>query len=477
MAVTSLWRVRGYIGKVLLYAENPDKTANPETIPSIPETNREALEDVIAYAGREAVTNQRQLVTGVNCTAETARSEMIAVKKRFRKEDGTIAYHGYQSFQEGEVTPEQAHRIGIRLAEELWGERYQVLVATHMDKESHIHSHFVINTVSFVDGRKFYRSNEDYARMREVSDRLCREHGLSVVRRPEGRRENYSAWSAEKNGKPTNRSIIRADIDRAIAASLTTAEFFQTLADMGYELKLTAESGKALQRPSLRPQGAARFYRFDRLGEEYTLDAIESRILERIRRQEPFPEDEQRRYQKYRTEHPPHTKAKGIAALYYYYCYELHILIRFPASVPRLSAAVRQDLRKLDRLDEQTRFLSETRIETYADLDKYREYADSKIAALTAERTELRNKLKRTIRTGDEATILEMKQQIAAVSGGIRKLQESMKICESVRQRAEDIRVQLDALQNERKEQEDEPFGRSGGTGREDEPQRRGSRS
>ena len=233
----------------------------------------------------------------------------------------------------------------------------------------------------------------------------------------------------------------------------------------------------APQRPSLRPQGSERFYRFDRLGEEYTLDAIESRILERIRRQEPFPEEEQRRYRKYRTEHPPHTKAKGIAALYDYYCYELHILVRFPASAPRLSAAMRQDLRKLDRLDEQTRFLEENQIETYADLDKYREYANGEVAARTAERTGLRNKLKRTIRAGDALAVEEMKQQIAGVSGEIRKLQESMKICESVRQRAEDIREQLDALQNERKEQEDELFGRSGGAGREDEPQRRGSRS
>ena len=477
MAVTSLWRVRGYIGKALLYAENPDKTVNPETIPSAADANREALEDVIAYAGREAATNQRQLVTGVNCTAGTARSEMIAVKKRFRKEDGTIAYHGYQSFREGEVTPEQAHRIGIRLAEELWGDRYKVLVATHVDKESHIHSHFVINTVSFVDGRKFYRSNEDYTRMREVSDRLCREYGLSVVRRPEGKRENYSEWSAEKNGKPTNRSLIRADIDRAVAASLTGAEFFRVLADMGYELKLTAESGKALQRPSLRPQGAARFYRFDRLGEEYTLDAIESRILDRIRRQEPFPKDEQRRYRKYRAEHPSHTKAKGIAALYYYYCYELHILVHFPDSAPRFSAAMRQDLRKLDRLDEQTRFLAENQIETYADLDKYQRHASGKITTLTAERVDLRNKLKRTIRTGDEPAVEEVKQQIAGISGEIRKLQESQKICESVRRRAEDIRAQLDVLQNERKEQKDELFGRGGGTGREDESQRRGSRS
>ena len=138
---------------------------------------------------------------------------------------------------------------------------------------------------------------------------------------------------------------------------------------------------------------------------------------------------------------------------------------------------MRQDLRKLDRLDEQTRFLEENQIETYADLDKYREYANGEVAARTAERTSLRNKLKRTIRAGDALAVEEMKQQIAGVSGEIKKLQESLKICDSVRQRAEDLRAQLDALQNERKEQEDELFGRSGGTGREDEPQRRGSRS
>ena len=138
---------------------------------------------------------------------------------------------------------------------------------------------------------------------------------------------------------------------------------------------------------------------------------------------------------------------------------------------------MRQDLRKLDRLDEQTRFLAENQIETYADLDKYQGHTSGKITTLTAERVDLRNKLKRTIRTGDEPAVEEVKQQIAAVSGKIKKLQESLKICDSVRQRAEDLRAQLDALQNERKEQEDELFGRSGGTGREDEPQRRGSRS
>ena len=113
MAVTSLWRVKGYIGKVLLYAENPDKTTNPETIAVASGLNKDTLEDVIAYAGRENATNQQQLIWGINCIAETARKEMMDVKLQFEKTDGTIAYHGYQSFKEGEVTPKQAFQIGI----------------------------------------------------------------------------------------------------------------------------------------------------------------------------------------------------------------------------------------------------------------------------------------------------------------------------------------------------------------------------
>ena len=97
MAVTSLWRVKGYIGKVLLYAENPDKTTSPETIPSPAGVNRDTLEDVIAYAGREEATNQRQLVTGINCNAGTARSEMMAVGRvRSRRSRRTASASGWR---------------------------------------------------------------------------------------------------------------------------------------------------------------------------------------------------------------------------------------------------------------------------------------------------------------------------------------------------------------------------------------------
>lgn len=142
----------GCLDDVLHYAMNEAKT-------TLPQGEASKLDD-------EGIEKKQQLVSGINCLPGTARFEMMAVKKRFGKEGGTVAYHGYQSFATGEVTPEVAHEIGVKLARNLWGDRYQVLVATHLDKASHIHNHFLINTVSFLDGKKFYRNNKDYYDMR-----------------------------------------------------------------------------------------------------------------------------------------------------------------------------------------------------------------------------------------------------------------------------------------------------------------------
>ena len=480
MATTSIWRVKGYINKVLMYAQNPEKTINPEVIKVPENANRDSLEDVIAYAGREDATNQRQLVWGVNCSPEHAREDMLRVKRAYGKEDGTIAYHGYQSFAQGEVTPELAHKIGIELAQRVWGDRYQVLVCTHLDKGSHIHNHFVVNTVSFVDGIKYHRTKEDYRLMRDTSDKLCREYGLSVVKHPEGKKKNYGEWNAERQGKPTYRSKIRADIDRAIAASLTEREFYSELEAMGYELKFTSASGKELQRPSLRPKGSERYFRFDRLGPEYDLDEIANRILENIRREDPFPEETQEKVRQYRHDHPKHTELGGLAKLYYHYCYELHIIIRYPASAGRVSHFMREDLRKMDRLDEQTRFLAANHIETADDIEAYKVQATEAIAELKELRDDLRNELKRVIRKGNEQEIIVVKEKIAAVSGKITKLQDSFGICNSVLERSGQLRDELAEMEKqiEMKEIEsDEQLLRgSGGAGRKDEPQRHRSR-
>ena len=153
--------------------ENPDKTTNPKfyTDEDMTEQDGQELSDVIRYAVNSRKTQKadnedcavvHRFVSGINCSPSTARDEMLAVKKRFGKENGTVAYHGYQSFAPGEATPEMAHEIGMKLAARLWGDRYQVIVATHLDKENHLHNHFVLNTVSFVDGIKYHRTKKDY---------------------------------------------------------------------------------------------------------------------------------------------------------------------------------------------------------------------------------------------------------------------------------------------------------------------------
>ncbi len=253
MAVTSIWSVKGWLGKVVIYVENPDKTTAPE-IAKLPgyekektvqsEEKMQGLSDVIAYAvnaektrrkgkrGEEEIASEteqimQQYVSGINCTPATARNEMMAVKKRYGKDEGIVAFHGYQSFAPGECTPALAHEIGVRLAQELWGERFQVLVATHLDKAHHLHNHFVVNSVSYADGKRYHRTNQDYRDMRSVSDRLCREYGLSVIEHPHpGMSKQYGEWRAEQEGRPTYRSIVREDVDEAILQARTEKQFF-----------------------------------------------------------------------------------------------------------------------------------------------------------------------------------------------------------------------------------------------------------
>lgn len=155
MATTAIWGVKGWLGKVVIYVENPEKTENPGFYqkPDMTDKDAQGLADVIEYAVQDDKVREKagvqigapsmsRYVTGINCAPSTARDEMLAVKKRYGKEDGIVAFHGYQSFAPGEATPDTAHAIGIKMAQQLWGERFQVIVATHLDKENHIHNRF-----------------------------------------------------------------------------------------------------------------------------------------------------------------------------------------------------------------------------------------------------------------------------------------------------------------------------------------------
>lgn len=281
MATTLIWDVKGWLGKVLIYVENPEKTDNPKSYQQEEITNEKAqgLEDVIEYAMREDATVSEELqekfVTGVNCYISTARQEMLAVKKQYAKTEGIIAYHGYQSFAKDEVRPELAHEIGVKLANRLWGDRFQVIVATHLDKKSHFHNHFVINSVSFKDGLKYNDCKATYRKMREESDNLCREYNLSVIDDTKnGKAKHYAEWIAEREGKPTLRGIIKNDIDQAIASSMTDKQFFYLLRQKGYSIK---QGKDIIVKPPLKERGLKLERNF---GDEYSYESICHRILQ-----------------------------------------------------------------------------------------------------------------------------------------------------------------------------------------------------
>ena len=443
MAVTSIWRVNGWLGKVVIYVENPDKTTNSGFFRNEVQSpeGSQGLDDVIAYAVNSRKTEQHRedadilerFVSGVNCHPATARAEMLAVKKRFGKEDGTIAYHGYQSFAPGEATPEIAHKIGMELAQRLWGNRYQVVVATHLDKANHLHNHFVLNTVSFVDGKKYFRSAKDYHELQATSDALCREYGLSVIENPQpGKSKHYGEWRAEQEQRPTWRGLVRSDIDDAIRQSVTERQFFDALHRKGYEIKV----GKDI---SVRPPGKERFIRLARnFGEDYTLEGIRRRILDQTRAVRPLPGPVSKPTH-YRLSGNWHSRKKvtGFRALYFHYCYLLGV---FPQkkqqNQKRLHFLLREDLIKLDVVTQEARLLAANRIDTVQQLSSYQSGLESRMEAVTSQRKQLYRKLRTVAVKSDEAASVETSAAITALSKELCQLRREVKLCSDIAMRS-----------------------------------------
>jgi len=403
------------------------------------------INGVLEYAADEVKTEQRSFVTCLNCRESTAVADFMDTKRLWNNTGGRACYHGYQSFKADEVTAEVAHEIGVKLAQEVWGSRFEVLVATHCNT-GHYHNHFVINSVSFMDGHKFYNSPADYAKMREVSDRLCREYGLSVVKQPEGKSKSYSEWQAEKEGRPTHRGSIRADIDRAILASTTERDFIQVMTEMGYEFKTRARDGQPLKYPALKPPGAKGYFRFHKLGAGYSLDEVKDRILQNIYKQIPFPELEHRPPRRYRLRGKPRKKLTGLQALYFRYCYELHIIVKRPASVKRVSFLLREDVAKLERLDRETLFLAKEGITSIGQLSSRKESAEGEITSLTAQRNDLRKELRRLTRKDNQPAVEEVRGQIGQLSQQLKKLRNEVALCENIALRSGQVKNNLECL-------------------------------
>ncbi len=406
MATTKIWPVHDSLKRLVGYASNPEKTEFSD------------LRQALHYAADpEKVSGEERMffVTGINCDAGRAYEQMTAVKKRFGKEDGNVAYHAYQSFKPGEVTPEECHAIGLELARELWGSDYQVLVATHLDR-NHLHNHFLLNSVSFRTGKKFNCKKSVYDQMRKTSDRLCQEHDLSVIKNPKGHTPR-SLYFAEKNNEPTRYNLMREAIDFALESCIDYDQLKRALADQGYVLEANPKRKYATIR-SIHGRKATRLYR---LGEDYDIPAIVDRIENnryryahdlRFRDYEPLQLDRRPRQRYYCIGNVKTAKkVGGLRGLYFHYCYRLGILPKGRGQPP-LSPEMREACRQLDSITKQAQLLVEQKFETTEDVERFISHTNDSMAALTDKRQKCYNRLRRCTDTDEINTIKEERDRL-----------------------------------------------------------------
>ena len=412
MAATRIWSIKGRLDSVINYVTNPEKTDGSKYT----DTELQALADVIDYAEDGAKTHNKVYVSGINLSPNIARNQMVMTKLQFGKTDKILAYHGYQSFLSGEVTPDQAHEIGVGLARRLWGDRFQILITTHLDKE-HLHNHFCLNSVSFVDGKKFRGGSKAYWQMRAESDKICAEYGLSVIKNP-GKGKNYAEWKAEHDGRPTIRGQIKEELDEIIKCSYTYEQFRKILKQRGYEVK------RDVKYVALKPSFSQRYIRLKSLGKNYSEEAIRQRIIAArngIRALDKPKSD----YNAWLNKYEP-TKLHGFKALYFHYLY-LFGKIRKKETPQRVSFYMREELTKFERYQKQFRFLYDNDIETVEQLTIFKGNVENKIDELTIRRSKLYDKT-------------DSKTEIKTINAELRELRKDVRTCNNIFIDAERIR-------------------------------------
>lgn len=249
MAVTKIKAIRGTLSKAIAYILNPEKT------------------------------DEKLLVSSYGCASETAAREFEWTRKIAEQKGMNpvriIARHVIQSFGIGEVTPELAHEIGKQFADEILGGKYEYVLTTHIDKD-HVHNHLIFNAVDFVDYHAYKSYKRIYYDMREISDRLCKENGLSVIPPSQNKGMGYKEYTEAKRGTSWKQKL-KQTIDRLVITAKDYDDFLWLMQEAGYEIK----TGKYI---SFRAEGQERFTRSKTIGENYTEERIKERIAGRTPR-------------------------------------------------------------------------------------------------------------------------------------------------------------------------------------------------
>ena len=419
MAYDKIIPIRSRLDQTVSYIRDRAKNSLAAALDYIGDSDKNTL-------GREA------LETAINCQLETACQEMLETKRRWDKTGGVQGYHLIHAFAPGEVTPLEAHELGVAFATRLLGDRYEAVVSTHLDRD-HLHCHILFNSVSFMDGRKFQNTFRDYFRdIRGVSNEISAERGLSVIQ-AKGGGKHYAEWAAERSGKTTLRGLIRQDMDAAIARSFTYQTFWRQLEKLGY----TVKRGPNVRHTAVRPPGGARFIRLSSLGEGYTEEAIRERLA-RARNGEtapapgPVPRKPPKRYTaRGGVPRRPRRKVTGFRALYVRYLYLLGV--RGPQSPkrPPLPFSVRKEAAKLSRYAAQFRFLQAYRIDSAAQLAMLEDALQAEIDALADQRRGLYRRKRRG---------QDVDGEIRAVTQALRPLRSKLRMCGQIQQAIPQIR-------------------------------------
>lgn len=466
MAVTKIWTIHegSNIKQVLDYAANEGKTViniQVETDETYDLQERQQFQDVIDhtmtgyqdendmsnvldYAARSTKTEQKKYVSAINCSPERARDQMMLTKTHYHKQNGILLWHGYQSFKPGEITPEEAHKIGMELAQNLWGKDYEILVCTHLDRE-HIHNHFVINSVSFRTGKKLDVRWKDMAR---ESDRLCRQYDKSIVENPKVKGKHYAEYQAEQEGRPTWTTAIKQDIDECILQSRNMQEFLKNLKSRGYTIKAGAKYF------TLKPPGKERFVRIDRrLGEAYSLLGIENQIEENLNSgRYRMPEEKMAR--KIYTSRPRYA-VTGYKALYIRYCYMLGVFPGKHMTAKQVNYLYREDLTRMHKIRKETQFICSNKIETLQDLTDVEFELQQELKRYQNEKQYVINHLRSA---GDDKPALDEKKNY--LNEKIKDCRKKLYWCKDIKENSQGMREKVQKVREIERGYEREQEGR-----------------
>ena len=395
------------------------------------------LQAVINYGKNGDKTENGILVSSVNCSVETAYEEMVLTKKFFHKEDNVLGYHIIQSFKGNEVSPKLANQIGKELAEELWGDKYQVVICTHINKEN-VHNHMIVNSVSFIDGIKYHNSKAQIAFLKETSDRLCLNYGLSIVDTPkankvkEFRQKNIDYFS--RTDKKMQRIII--DIDNALKSAKKYSDFKLILKSKGYEN--IKDSGKYL---SLKTPYYSRNVRINRaFGEQYSVEGIKERIYGYIKEDLSLVQNYKKKYYKKVYTGPKLNKylleTSSFYRLYVHYLYFFGIL---PAKneYTELSPEYYKQKRKNNMIFEEINFLARHSFNSIANVTKYKENLENKLPELKGKRELLWT----THKSADTNRKTEILKEINVLTEEIDKIQAQRNACNMIVNKYEEIKI------------------------------------